>query len=119
MSLLNVKQITNGVDSASTRQITRGSSKSTANFSHTGDIRGDLNVSSITDAGEAVYRINFAENLNQSNYCVSIMANSEADQTALKSVNAVAYRTDFFKFELAEQLHDNKNYQNYINVVIV
>ena len=77
MSLLNVKKITNGVDTASTKQIARGSSRAKANFSHVGTVRDDLNVSSITDAGESLYRVNFAEQLNTANYCVSIVANSE------------------------------------------
>ena len=119
MSLLNVKQITNGVDTASTRQITRGSSRAKANFSHVGSIRDDLNVSSITDAGDCVYRVNFAEQLNTANYCASIVANSDSARLSLNTVRAVSYRTDFFKFELSEQMQDNKNYQNYINVVIV
>jgi hypothetical protein len=119
MSILNVKQITNGKDSASTRQIARGSSRAKVNFSQAGVIRDDLNVSSITDAGDNLYRMNFAELVTNANYCVSIVANSEADQTATRSIGAVSYRTDFFKFELSEQMRDNKNYQNYINVVIV
>jgi hypothetical protein len=119
MSLLNVKQITNGIDTASTRQIARGSSRAKANFSHVGVVRDDLNVSSITDAGESVYRVNFAEQLTAPNYCVSIVANSESDQLQSNTVGSVAYRTDFFKFELSEQMRDNKNYQNFINVVIV
>lgn len=119
MSLLNVKQITNGTDSASTRQITRGSSRAKVNFSQTGAIRDDLNVSSITDAGDNLYRMNFAELVANANYCVSIVANSESDQTTTRSIGSVAYRTDFFKFELKEKMCDNTNYQNYINVVIV
>ena len=119
MSILNVKQITNGVDSASTRQITKGSSRSKANFSQNGTIRDDLNVSSITDAGENSYRINFAESTVNANYCVSVIANSETDQITSKTINSVSYRTEFFKFELADRMYDNKNYQNYINVVIV
>lgn len=119
MSLLNVKQITNGVDSASTKQITRGSSRAKANFSHVGSIRDDLNVSSITDVGNCAYRVNFAEQLNTANYCVSVVANSDGAQLSSNTIGTVSYRTDFFKFELSEQMQDNKNYQNYINVVIV
>lgn len=119
MSLLNVKQITNGQDTASTRQITRGSSRAKANFSQNGSIRNDLNVSSITDAGENVYRINFADQSKDSTYCVNVTAVGEADDAVNRSIGSVSYRTDFFKFELTDRLHDNRNYQNYINVVIV
>lgn len=119
MSILNVKQITNGLDSASTRQITRGSSRAKANFSQNGLIRNDLNVSSITDAGENTYRINFADQSGDSAYCVNVVAVGETDDAVNRSIGSVAYRTDFFKFELSERLYDNRNSQNYINVVIV
>jgi hypothetical protein len=48
-----------------------------------------------------------------------VIANSETDQTVSKTINSVSYRTEFFKFELSDRMYDNKNYQNYINVVIV
>jgi hypothetical protein len=68
-----------------------GAVKAWVNFQGTGtitsfSIRGDLNVSSITDLGVGQYRINFSSALDDANYAVNAMATAWATTAAASSI---------------------------------
>lgn len=82
MSTLRVNTIQNVAGSGD--PAINGAAKAWVNFNGTGTvaIRASFNVSSITDNGVGVYRVNFTNAMPDTNYCAQIFAsNTGANRT--------------------------------------
>jgi hypothetical protein len=83
MSTVTVQTISNGVVSTSSENVIRGSARAWVNFNGTGTvaIRSSYNVSSITDNGTGLYRINFTNALPNNLYAVTTGATNQTGNT--------------------------------------
>jgi hypothetical protein len=75
MSTLNVSNISDGTDTVGTSYVVNGSAKVWCDLNHTTNtINDSFNVSSMTDTGTGVARINYSSSMSSSYYSASALS---------------------------------------------
>jgi hypothetical protein len=93
MSTLKTNTLSNVAGTASTaiENAINGSAKAWVNFNGTGTvaIRGQYNVSSITDLGAGTYTVNFTNSLADSNYAVTGISDPDNNNPWVLTTNTL------------------------------
>ena len=99
MSTIKANDLTNVTGGIPTVKGQRLIPTAWVNFDGTGTvaIRDSENVSSITDLGTGAYRVNFATNMANANYCPLLSLNYDLDETPFTLDHVVAsYRISLY-----------------------